>query len=972
MSPRVPLLLALLLTGLASSTAARDVVIDAQPGFSLTRSLQGGELHQYEFALDAERFARLTFEQRGVDVVVTVFAPDGQQLTEVDRPNTAYGREAVSVVTRTAGIYRVQVRSLVKTALPGSYRLTVTDMRRAMALDASRARAEQAVTEGESLRASNTAATCRHAVEKFSEALTVWRVLGDRYEQMWALYGLGLSHRFLGEQQAAITALSEALQISRVLHDLHGQALAQTALAWAYLYLGETDRAGRNFVATLSLRRKLGDRLGEALTEAGIAWTSALLFKHDVALQHFRAALALRHALADRRGEALTAIGLGRVLVAKGLYRDAIEELTAAAATLRADTSNGYGSYGYAEALSELGWTYLAIKDPDAAIDKFTEALPLRRQAGDRTGEATTLFGIARAERLRGRLNEARTSIETALDGIETLRSQGDNLQLRMSYFASVQAYYTFAIDVLMDLHARDATAGYDIRAYDLHQRGRARGLLDLLQESIVDIRSDVARDLLDEERKARQDVNAAAERQQLLLSRRATDEARRQVAQDVADAVARHDSTEQRLRSSSPRYRALAEPRPLRALEVQRDLLDRETLLLDYAVGAERSFVWAITRDNVTAYELSPRERIETAARRFREAITARTVQPKGETPLQWQARIVDADRRADTAARIVGDILLAPVLHGTTVRRLAVVPHGILQLIPFGSLRIPAGHPARSAQRIPLIARYEVVHLPSASALAWLRNGAASRSPASKAVAIFADPIFDIGDERLARIRLDSKHRAEETNVRVAAVEGPTASRAARLFASRWEAEHIAALVPSNQSRVLLDSAASRSAALDPDLGHYGAVHFATHAFVNDQRPGLGGILLSTIDARGSAVPGLLSLQDVFTMRLGSDLVVLGGCRTGLGQMVEGEGLRGLASGFFHAGVPRVVAGLWPVDDVATAQLMVHFYRAMFGPSHLSPSAALRTAQLEMQKNLRWQSPYYWAGFTLQGEWK
>ena len=107
------------------------------------------------------------------------------------------------------------------------------------------------------------------------------------------------------------------------------------------------------------------------------------------------------------------------------------------------------------------------------------------------------------------------------------------------------------------------------------------------------------------------------------------------------------------------------------------------------------------------------------------------------------------------------------------------------------------------------------------------------------------------------------------------------------------------------------------------------------------------------------------------MYNLTLPADLVVLSACETGLGKQIAGEGLVGLTRGFMYAGASRVVASLWKVDDVATAELMGRFYRGMLKEG-LRPAAALRQAQMEMQAQKRWADPYYWAAFTIQGEWK
>jgi CHAT domain-containing protein len=104
---------------------------------------------------------------------------------------------------------------------------------------------------------------------------------------------------------------------------------------------------------------------------------------------------------------------------------------------------------------------------------------------------------------------------------------------------------------------------------------------------------------------------------------------------------------------------------------------------------------------------------------------------------------------------------------------------------------------------------------------------------------------------------------------------------------------------------------------------------------------------------------------------MKLGAGLVVLSACETALGKPVEGEGLLGLTRGFMYAGAPRVVASLWEVDDKATGELMKKFYEGMF-VHRLTAAAALRAAQDAIRREPQWRSPYYWAGFVLQGDWR
>jgi CHAT domain-containing protein len=190
-------------------------------------------------------------------------------------------------------------------------------------------------------------------------------------------------------------------------------------------------------------------------------------------------------------------------------------------------------------------------------------------------------------------------------------------------------------------------------------------------------------------------------------------------------------------------------------------------------------------------------------------------------------------------------------------------------------------------------------------------------------------------------------------------------------RLPSTRQEAEAIIAAAPAETSFKAVDFRASRATATNPDLGQYRIVHFATHGLLNSEHPELSGIILSMVNKKGQPQNGFLRLHDIYNLELPVGLVVLSACNSALGKEVRGEGLLGIVRGFMYAGAERVVASLWKVDDEATGELMKHFYREMLQEGR-SPAAALREAQIMMWKQKQWHSPFYWAAFILQGEWK
>jgi CHAT domain-containing protein len=177
--------------------------------------------------------------------------------------------------------------------------------------------------------------------------------------------------------------------------------------------------------------------------------------------------------------------------------------------------------------------------------------------------------------------------------------------------------------------------------------------------------------------------------------------------------------------------------------------------------------------------------------------------------------------------------------------------------------------------------------------------------------------------------------------------------------------------AAAPAGHSLLALDFGASRQTAFMPELSRYRIIHFATHGVIDARTPALSGLMLSRVGEKGTPVEGFLGLNDIYSLHLDAYLVVLSGCETALGKEVRGEGLVGLTQGLLYSGAKRVASSLWRVEDQATAELMSHFYRALFIEGR-PPAAALREAQLSVRSDKRWRSPYYWSGFVLQGDWQ
>jgi CHAT domain-containing protein len=822
------------------------------------------------------------------------------------------------------------------------------------------------------------------ALDYYNQALQLFRALGDRKGEAVTLNGIAVVYSSLGERQKELDYSQKALALQRDLGDRGREAVTLHNIGAAYHKLSEYQKALDYSHPALQLFRMVGDRQGEANTISLIGATYSSLDENQKALDYYHQALPLHRAIGDRQGEAKTLHNLGSAYRSLEEKQKALEYYQQSLLLWRSLSDR----YGEAAALANIGTVYERLGERQKALDHYSQALALARAIRSPEREEPVLSYQARVNRDLGNLAEARRLMEASLNIIESLRVKVAGQELRSSFFASRQDHYEFYLDLLMGLHQRQPGEGIDAAALQAGERARARSLLELLAEANVDIRQGVDPQLLARERALRQQLSAKAAAQTALLNGKHTEAQAAAAAKEIAATTAQLQEVEAQIRANSPSYAALTQPQPLSLAEVQQQVLNEDTLLLEYALGRERSYLWAVTPTSIASHQLPPRAEIEAAARKVYDLLAARQPRP-GETEAQLRARTKAADTEYLTRASLLSRMLLSPVAEQLGSKRLLIVADGALQYLPFATLPAPALSGQTTGEAEPLIVKHEVVNLPSASTLAVLRRELAGRQPATRAVAVLADPVFAPDDARV-RLSLASKkspgaaqsQTAESTPSDLAvssalerairSVRGASgATYLRRLLFSRDEAEAILAVAPQPSGLKALDFRANRALALSEELREYRIIHFATHGLLDSQRPELSGLVLSLVDEAGRPQDGFLRLHEVYNLRLNADLVVLSACQTGLGKEVRGEGLVGLVRGFMYAGTPRVVASLWQVDDAATSALMKRFYRGMV-QEQLSPAAALRAAQLEMLKRKQWQSPYFWGAFVLQGEWK
>jgi CHAT domain-containing protein len=423
----------------------------------------------------------------------------------------------------------------------------------------------------------------------------------------------------------------------------------------------------------------------------------------------------------------------------------------------------------------------------------------------------------------------------------------------------------------------------------------------------------------------------------------------------------------------------------------VQQNVLDDQTVLAEYALQADDSYLFVVTKSDVNLFKLPARATVDRLATDLRAQLI----------PSKLQRRIVgidvaEANRGLGVAASAPEDaapfIAASNALYKTVLepaaamigeKRLMIVADGALNYVPFEVL-LKTPDRGDFASLGYLVKTNEIIYAPSASVVGAIKQQRTKST--SHALLVIADPVFNSNDARAkkgtAPATTDADVRGLGIQAAVADVAGSTPAPAAgaameglplaRLTGTRTEAEQIAKLARTagGQADVWLDLDANEDNLGARDISKYRVIHVATHGLLNAERPQFTGVVLSLVGNK--AHDGFVRTDEVFNLKLGSPLVMLSACETGLGKEKRGEGVLGLTRAFMYAGAPTVGVSLWSVADKSTADLMTDFYQRLLSASATTTSSgALRGAQLAMISGKKYSAPFYWAPFVLVGDW-
>ncbi len=808
------------------------------------------------------------------------------------------------------------------------------------------ARAHSAISDYQIARHNLTEATA-----STEAALQIWRELSIPHEQAEALTNLGFIEQRKGNWQEALQFFARAQSLFDEKAEPYQMGRVTAGIGESFLESGLPENGLQKFQQAREYYRQAESPRAVAAMTWQIGQSQYLLGDYQTALTTLQQALQDAASIKEPMFMALCHDFLGRTYYAIDDAPTALIHFeTAVQLYIRVGSPKEAAS---ARAL--IGQVYQKQGKIEKARQYYQNALKTFQDLSDQLNESAAFYALGNLELQQNNLPGAENYLQRSIELTENIRRVSTSSDLTAAFSATVHARYERYIECLLRQDQRQPDENLVARAFQASESARGRSLSELLRATQTNLAPGIDAELARREKELRQALRVREDYRVRLLGSQYKKEELDALSTEIANLEAVYKRLNETIRQRFPSYDQIVRPESWTLKQIQDQVIaDDDTTLLEYSLGTDVSYVWAITRNSIASYELPAQDRIEAVVKKVYSLL-------KNPEP-----GVNDAQLTLATAE--LSQMILAPVAAQLIKRQLIVVADGPLHYIPFQVLPLAGGE--------PLIGKSEVVNAPSASILGQLKIETAKRAPRSKVLTAFGNPVFasNYAQQRNATTASQSAEQLATKRppnaVRDVEPEGDTVDPATlqRLFFSTLELENLREVAGAETS-VVTGFEASRENLAKVDLSNYEILHIATHGYFDPKHPEKSGLFLSTIDRDGNPQNGFVALTDIYSLHAPVDLVVLSACRTGLGKEVRGEGLIGLTRGFMYAGASSVVASLWKVDDEATSELMKRFYANML-QRHMTPAAALQAAQNSIRQEPQWRSPYFWAAFTLQGE--
>lgn len=1005
---------------------------DLEKAFFAEKNLVGQEHHLYKVRLGKQEIVDINVSGAQLNAVVSILGLDGKEVVNSDNSKSFYGKETVSFLANTEGIYSILIKSVYGVPSNGKYKIDIKKTVFANSEQVKLCSADFLFYRGKEEKKKTTELATKHSIELFEEALVIydnlqsekrnWVLLqlgrsysslgqsskaiekfeyvvgsSEQEQKAFALNLLGLAFYDRGETQKALEILNQALPLLRIIEDKETEADTLSSIGSTYWLMLSPEKARDYYYEALIIWEKLG--LNEDLGLHNLATVCDDLGQYDTAEKYYRKALEIIKENGDKESELITTIMfarnrsfVGKTDISESLYKRCLELVDIVGnvrikGILLSELANMHVSLGNiasakylyeqtlvlversddkkAEAIANigLGKVYSLLGKDDEGLEYLTKGLKVIREVGEQLIEMDGLYGMALIYAKEGKVRESLEVTKNILSILESIRSRLYTFKSKTAYFASVRDYYGLYIDNLFKLKENNIVE----KTFVASEKARARAFAESLNQINVEVDKQLEPKLKEQHRELLSLLSSKLEqRLDVTKTGSKSKNSLRLVDAEIDQISEKLERVEKVITKSNLQYGTLKYFSGINLKETQR-LIDKDTVLVEYFLGRNYSYVWLISNTFAEVYQLAKEEEISAIAVNIQSLINARVKKEKFETPEEKAKRIKLADTQLEDELQSLSDLILRPIMEKIKGKRLLVVADGALNYIPFAALKDPTDKSKR------LLVDHEVVNIQSMTVFSVLEKQKSYSVSQEQVMTIFADPVFNSSDTRLTNKEASKELLAlkDGHTRKIEDLSGFDRYSDDRLIHSRKEAEYLLRILPSSQIKAFLDFSADLGNLRSEGTARSKIVHMATHGLFSEEHPELSGLMLSRFDEKGDTQNGFISASEIYSLKLQAELVVLSACQTGLGKNIKGEGVVGLTRGFMFAGAKKVIVSLWNVNDKATSELMTIFYQKYL-LEHKTAGQALREAQLGLIKSPEWENPYYWAAFTMYGNYK
>ncbi len=827
------------------------------------------------------------------------------------------------------------------------------------------AKIDQLITENRALMGK---AQYDEVITKAQTAIALSEKLGDKLRQARSLMQLATAYFHSGNPEKAIGYFKQSAQLAAEVPERNMQSLALNSAAMLLTSSGLSDEALYFYNQSVALRKVMNDRVGEAMVlvqmtrifmdmgdfaksemllqeAANVSRETKQAGKNDGILGDF--VQVRTAALEIERGQLQVALPILESFIARetpatnGSFKIEVrayliqlytqlgnyEKVAAVSEQSLALLRTIKIPQAEADVLGDLAWAKYKLGKAEDALVLLEQAIPLLRQSGGGPNEALFQSYLAEILNALGRKDESLQSHRAAVKRIEQLRARSIPVgESKVGIVATRQKIYSSAIALLVNDDKGE-------EALEIAEAYHARAFLDVLAESRIDVRKELTRE---QQQKEDAIFNHITKIQKELWQKSGTPEREQALQQELQQAERELEDFQLELRRTNPHYASISYPQPLRSAQLLKELAPG-TALIEYVLGEKNSYAWVAQGEKIFTIKLPAKKTIDELIAQHRAALSEKVS----------ALTMASATTKFQTSSQQLYQSLFQPLeQHLVNAKKLIVVADGSLVYLPFETLSRSVKNGANEF----LLERFAISYAPSATALLALKNS--KTATAQKGFIGFGDPVY--ADAKAPEPTL------AQNNYRGFALNS--------LPYTRREVADIAALFPRSEQQTFLGAEAREQNVKTAKLHEFRYVHFAAHGIIDENIPARSGVVLTA--GANSQEDGILQMGEVMRLKLNADLVTLSACRTGLGKLLDGEGMIGLTRSFLYAGANSVVVSLWNVNDVATADLMKAFYKNL--KQGKAKDEALRQAKIEMLHGAKrtWQHPYFWAPFVLIGE--